>query len=122
MKSSSNIQQISIAYSSDSDDAFMLGALENQKIDWGSYDFNFHRGDIQELNDRAMQGEFDVSAISAAAYARVAHRYQLLEVGTSVADAAGPIVIGKEGRDDWRQLTGARIAVPGLNTTAHKPW
>ena len=119
MKSSSNIQQISIAYSSDSDDAFMLGALENQKIDWGSYDFNFHRGDIQELNDRAMQGEFDVSAISAAAYARVAHRYQLLEVGTSVADATGPIVIGKEGRDDWRQLTGARIAVPGLNTTAH---
>ena len=119
MKSSSEHKQISIAYSSDSDDAFMLLALENQKIAWGAYDFTFYRGDIQELNCKAMQGEFDVSAISAAAYARVAHYYQLLDVGTSVANHAGPIVIGKESSDDWQQLRGKRIAVPGTNTTAY---
>ena len=119
MKSSSDDQHISIAYSSDSDDAFMLWALENKKIAWTNFSFTFYRADIQELNTKAMQGEFDVSAISAAAYPRVAHYYQLLDVGTSVANAAGPIVLSKEGMSDWRQLRGKRIAVPGLNTTAY---
>ncbi len=120
MKSSSDKQQISIAYSSDSDDAFMLWALENQKIAWHGYDLNFYRGDIQELNTKAMHGEFDVTAISAAAYARVAHHYQLLDVGASIAAAAGPIVISRAREDDWRrQLQGKRIAVPGENTTAY---
>lgn len=119
MKSSFDTQQISIAYSSDSDDAFMLWALEQQKIARENFRFTFYRGDIQELNDKAMQGEFDVTAISAAAYARVAHHYQLLDVGTSVANAVGPIIISKEGIDDWQELCGKRIAVPGLNTTAY---
>ena len=119
MKSSSDNNCISIAYSSDSDDAFMLWALENNKIAWEDLAFTFYRADIQELNTKAMQGKFDVSAISAAAYPRVSHYYQLLDVGTSVANAAGPIVLGKENLADWRQLRGQRIAVPGLNTTAY---
>ena len=120
MKSPSERIPISIAYSSDSDDAFMLHALETGKIAVGDYDFTFQRGDIQELNDRAQLGEFDVSAISAAAYARVAHHYQLLEVGTSVAIATGPIVITTLDSSiaALNQLRGSRVAVPGLHTTA----
>ncbi len=119
MRSSSDPKHLSIAYSADSDDAFMLWALENQKIAWENFVFTFYRGDIQELNDRAVQGTFDVSAISAASYPRVSHHYQLLDVGTSVAETTGPIVIAKKNKSDWRQLRGKRVAVPGLQTTAY---
>ena len=121
MKSFSDHKQVNIAYSSDSDDAFMMLALENQKIAWDDYHFTFYRGDIQELNDKAQQGEFDVTAISAAAYGLVAHHYQLLEVGASVADDAGPVLVTKQGSKiaSLEQLRGKSIAVPGLNTTAY---
>lgn len=110
-------KKIKIAYSSDSDDAFMFMALENEKVAWRDYSFSFYRADIQELNEKAAQGEFEVSAVSVAAWPHISTRYHMLGVGASVADKAGPIMITT--RETLpADLAGCRIAFPGAWTTA----
>lgn len=116
MKSSCK-KDVKIAYSSDSDDAFMFMALENKKIPWDDYDFSFYRADIQELNEKAAQGEFEVSAVSVAAWPHISTHYHVLSVGASVAAEAGPVMITT--RETLpADFAGCRVAFPGAWTTA----
>ena len=55
---------ISIAHSPDSDDAFMFYALATNKIDTGDLGFTHVLEDIQTLNEKALGGVYDVTAIS----------------------------------------------------------
>ena len=116
-------KHIRVAYSSDSDDAFMYLALEEGRVADADYQFSFYRGDIQELNERALQQEYDVSAISIAMYPRLSSHYSLMTVGTSVAEQSGPVLIVAEDNSRLRagvsaDLQGATIALPGSDTTA----
>jgi 1,4-dihydroxy-6-naphthoate synthase len=74
--------------------------------------------DIETLNQRAMEGELDVTAISAAVYPQVAEKYRILACGASVGRSYGPLVLAKESMA-MDQLRGKRVAIPGLNTTAY---
>lgn len=74
--------------------------------------------DIQTLNERALSGELEMTAISAHAYPYVAARYQVMRTGVSMGDGYGPIVVAREART-LASLSGALIAVPGLMTTAY---
>ena len=113
-------QKISIAYSPDTDDAFMVLALREKRVDWENFEFSFTVGDIQELNDAARNSVFDITAISVGAYPNLRENYLLMPVGASVGDEFGPAVVTSPTNplsiDD---LVGKRIAVPGLNTSAH---
>lgn len=72
--------------------------------------------DIETANQRAMRGEAtEVSALSAATYARVADRWWLLPHGASFGDGYGPIVVARQ----ERALDDVVIATPGHLTTAH---
>lgn len=75
-------------------------------------------GDTQSLNDLALSGSVDVTAISVAAYPLVASRYLMLPHGGSVGRGYGPVVVAKRdyGIEDLDRLT---VATPGPNTTAH---
>ena len=114
-----NSKQIKIAYSSDSDDAFMYLALEEGRVAGAAdYRFSFYRGDIQELNERAKRCEFDITAISIALYPKIASDYSLMTVGTSVAENSGPVIIAREDSDIHPDtLQGIRLALPGQDTT-----
>ena len=108
--------RLTLAHSADADDAFMCHALSKGLVDTGDLEFEEVIADIQTLNERAMWGEYEVSAVSCYAYARVSGRYVLSASGASVGDGYGPIVVSKDaafakGRD-------CVIAVPGRNTTA----
>jgi 1,4-dihydroxy-6-naphthoate synthase len=112
---------IHVAHSPDSDDAFMFYALAEHKLDTGDLRYVHELADIETLNQRALTGELEVSAVSIHAYAYLADRYALLASGSSMGDGYGPRLVSRRRRpDDPRAgLAGLRVGVPGLRTTAY---
>ncbi|MGD8452680.1 MAG: ABC transporter substrate-binding protein [Phycisphaerae bacterium] len=109
---------IRIAHSPDPDDAFMFYGLSSGGVDPGPYRFAHFLEDIQSLNERAVRGEYEVTAISMHAYPYVKDRYALMACGSSMGDKYGPMIVTREplSIDDLR---GRTIAVPGKMTTAY---
>ncbi|HEY9478562.1 MAG TPA: MqnA/MqnD/SBP family protein [Gemmatimonadaceae bacterium] len=109
---------IRVAHSPDSDDAFMFYALAEGKVDTEGLRYVHELQDIESLNQRAMKGELEVTAVSIHAYAYLTDRYALLPHGSSMGDRYGPRLVAREPltRADIR---GKRIAVPGPLTTAY---
>src|SRR5579864_6683237 len=110
-------QIITVGHSPDPDDAFMFYALAHNKIDTGRFHFRHELQDIETLNDRAMRGELEVSAVSLHAYAYLQEKYALLPSGCSMGDKYGPMVVARRklNLDELKNIT---IAVPGRRTTA----
>jgi len=84
---------IHVAHSPDSDDAFMFYALATHKIDTGDRTYIHLLNDIETLNRKALEGEYEVSAISFHAYDYMADKYALLSCGASMGNNYGPIVV-----------------------------
>lgn len=110
-------RRITVAHSPDSDDAFMFFALAQGKVGDPDLEFVHVLEDIQSLNQRALRGEYEVTAVSFHAYAYIADRYALLPHGASMGDGYGPMVVSREACRP-EDLRGKRIAVPGTLTTA----
>src|ERR1700749_3510894 len=110
-------QEIVSAHSPDSDDAFMFYGLATRKVRSPRVSFRHLLADIETLNRKAMEGVYDLSAISYHAYPYVADKYVLMASGSSVGDGYGPIVVSSRFMSA-EELKGKRIAVPGTMTTA----
>ncbi len=108
---------ITLAHSPDSDDAFMFYGLATNKLDTGRLSFKHLLKDIQTLNEEAMLGTYDVTAISFHAYAYVADKYALLPHGASIGDNYGPILVSREVLTP-EDIPSLKIAVPGKLTSA----
>lgn len=116
-----------LGHSPDPDDAFMFYAMAEHKIDLRGYHFEHRLEDIQTLNERALRGELDISAISIHAYAYVRDRYALLSCGASMGDGYGPMLVttdpgapGAASPNELRGwLQGRLVAVPGRMTSAY---
>lgn len=110
-------RKIRVAHSPDSDDAFMFYALATRKIDTRGLVYEHTLSDIETLNRKAMEGEFEVSAVSFHAYAYLDDRYALLGSGGSVGRNYGPIVVSTRSLKKTG-LGEVEVAVPGELTTA----
>ena len=112
---------IHVAHSPDSDDAFMFYALAEGKLDTGSLRYVHELADIESLNQRALRGELEVTAVSIHAYAYLWRRYALLNSGSSMGDGYGPRLVSTEPSptDPRQALRGRRVAIPGRLTTAY---
>ncbi len=108
---------ITLAHSPDSDDAFMFYGLATNKLDTGNLHFQHLLKDIQTLNEEAMVGTYDVTAISFHAYAYIADKYALLPHGASIGDNYGPILVSREPHKP-EDISKLKIAVPGKLTSA----
>jgi 1,4-dihydroxy-6-naphthoate synthase len=108
---------IRIGHSSDPDDAFMVWALATGAIDMRGFELELVPADIQTLNEWALAGRLEVTALSAAAYPRVHDRYALLPHGASIGAGYGPIVVTR-GAKRPAELRELEIVVPGTLTTA----
>ncbi|HLE64346.1 MAG TPA: MqnA/MqnD/SBP family protein [Pyrinomonadaceae bacterium] len=108
---------ITVAHSPDSDDAFMFYGLATNKLDTGGITFKHVLKDIQTLNEEAIRGTFEVTAISFHAYAYVSEKYALLPHGASIGDNYGPVLVSSKPLNgvDVGKL---RIAIPGKLTSA----
>ncbi len=110
--------EIKLAHSPDSDDAFMFYALATHKLSTPGYKFTHVLSDIQALNEAALSETYDVTAVSFAAYPWLRDNYILLDCGASFGEGYGPIVVSYKSLKK-EELTGKRIGVPGLKTTAY---
>ena len=110
--------EIVSAHSPDSDDAFMFYGLATKKIRSPRVSFRHVLEDIETLNRKALDGLYELSAISYHAYPYVADKYVLMASGSSVGDGYGPMVISTHPMEP-EELKGKRIAVPGTLTTAY---
>jgi 1,4-dihydroxy-6-naphthoate synthase len=112
-------QLLQLGHSPDPDDAFMFYALAQEPplIETGPYRFKHVLQDIQTLNQRAMKGELEITAISIHAYPYVADKYALTSCGSSMGDKYGPMVVARSPMT-LADLRGKTIAIPGKLTTA----
>ncbi|MEX2210990.1 MAG: MqnA/MqnD/SBP family protein [Gaiellaceae bacterium] len=101
--------KLRFGYSADADDAFMAWGLPD--------DWEHVVSDVQTLNEWALEGRLEVTAISARALAHVRDRYELLPCGASFGLGYGPVVVAPEPLSRG-QLQRSEIAVPGRLTTA----
>jgi 1,4-dihydroxy-6-naphthoate synthase len=108
---------LTVAHSPDSDDAFMFYALAQGKIDSRGYQFRHVLEDIETLNRKAIDGVYELTAVSFHAYYRIKDRYRLMTAGASVGDGYGPLIVSRRPltRQDLDETT---VGVPGELTTA----
>jgi 1,4-dihydroxy-6-naphthoate synthase len=108
---------IRLGHSPDADDAFMFWALAEDRVDTRGFEFEHVLRDIQTLNEWALEGRLEVTAISLHAYPFVQDRYVLLPHGASMGSGYGPVAVAREPmtKDELREV---EIAVPGTMTTA----
>lgn len=115
-----SIREITIAHSPDSDDAFMFYGLATNKVQVPGLRFTHTLCDIQNLNQKAMQGEgtYDVTAISFHAYPYLQNTYALMTCGGSVGEGYGPMIVSPRAFSE-DEIKRKKIAVPGELTTAY---
>jgi 1,4-dihydroxy-6-naphthoate synthase len=119
MTATTAIQEITIAHSPDSDDAFMFYGLATNKVRVPGFKFTHTLTDIETLNQRAIQEAFyDVTAISFHAYPYMQEKYTLMACGGSVGEGYGPMVVAPR-KLSLDEVKKTRIAVPGTLTTAY---
>ena len=111
------MMRLTVAHSPDSDDAFMFYGLVGGGVAANGFEIEQVLADIETLNRAAFEGQYDVTAVSFHAYPHVADRYVLLPHGASMGDGYGPIAVTRP--DGPTSLKGARVAIPGMLTTAH---
>lgn len=96
-------------------DTFMFDAIVNKRIDLEGYTFDVEYHDIEQLNERVLSGEAEVSKCSTALLGAVGERYRLLDSGSALGRGNGPLLVRRKG--DTTPIR--RVAVPGLYTTAN---
>jgi 1,4-dihydroxy-6-naphthoate synthase len=109
--------EIVSAHSPDSDDAFMFYGLATKKVRSSKVNFHHVLEDIESLNKHAMEGKYELTAISYHAYPYVADKYVLMASGSSIGDGYGPMLVSTKPLD-LEDLKGKQIAIPGMMTSA----
>ncbi len=117
------VRRISVGHTPDADDAFMFYAIANNKVTLDGVHIEHVVEDIERLNRMAINGELDVTAVSAHAYAYTKD-YLILKSGASFGLSYGPILVYRSDnnhKDILARLEEGRctIAVPGRLTTAY---
>ncbi len=108
---------IKVGHSPDPDDAFMFYGLASEKVKLDGIKIEHMLEDIQSLNERAMNAELEVTAISAHAFPYVADKYWIMVTGASMGEGYGPVIVSKKYKS-LEELKGKTIATPGKMTTA----
>ncbi len=111
------LKTLTFAHSPDPDDAYMFYGFETGSVKIPGYEMKHHLEDIQTLNERALNKEFEITAVSAHAYAHLTDKYWALSCGASVGRRYGPMLVSTQKPGDFRFKNG-RVAIPGKWTTA----
>ena len=110
---------LTLGFSPCPNDTFIFDALVNGKIDTGGISFDVVLEDVQTLNQWAIEGKLDISKISYGVLPLVLQQYKVLNSGGALGKGVGPLLITKHQTWTTEEVNNARIAIPGINTTAH---
>lgn len=110
--------KLSLGFSPCPNDTFIFDALIHQKIDTRGLTFDVHLADVEDLNQRALQNQFNITKLSYHAFSKVYQHYNLLNSGSALGNNCGPLLISKKPilKENLKNCT---IAIPGEYTTAH---
>lgn len=114
--------KISLGFSPCPNDTFIFDALIHQKIDTEGLEFEVHFEDVETLNQKAINGELDVTKLSFHAFAYVNDQYALLDAGSALGTGVGPILISKDKNLSINRESldpSLKIGIPGKYTTAN---
>ena len=103
-----------IAHSPDADDIFMYYAIKFGWVDMAGVRFSNIAKDIQTLNEDALNGVYDIVAISFALYPHIANEYAPLRTAVSFGEGYGPKIIKQKGKKLKRNF---KVALSGKHTT-----
>ena len=112
------VRTIRVGHSPDPDDAFMFHALTTGALETPGFEFQHVLLDIETLNEKALEGEYEVSAISIHAFPEVSKRYHLMNCGASMGEGYGPMLVSKN-KMTLEEACSKTIAIPGEKTSAH---
>lgn len=133
--------ELNLAHSPDSDDLVMWwplvgvrhpdgtpveGDLGHPQVETGPFRFNLVARDVEELNKLVVGNDdakaYDITAISCAAYPKIADRYAITKAGGSFGENYGPRLVAREDSAlksiEDLQSHGGTVAIPGVNTSA----
>jgi len=103
-----------IAHSPDADDIFMYYAIKFGWVGMDGVTFDNIAKDIQTLNEDALNGVYDIVAISFALYPHIKEDYAPLRTAVSFGEGYGPKLIKKKGEKLKRNF---KVALSGQHTT-----
>lgn len=110
--------KLTLGFSPCPNDTFIFDALVNGNIDTGPYTFDVVLEDVETLNQWAIEGKLDITKLSFPAFFSSAATYILLDAGSALGKGVGPLLISKYPLDT-AAVPAAKIAIPGMNTTAN---
>lgn len=113
-----DVSEIVCAHSPDSDDAYMFYGLATKKVRSRRITLRHVLEDIESLNRKALEGVYEMTAISYHAYPYVADKYVLTAAGSSIGDGYGPLLAAMRPYAP-EEIKGKRIGIPGTMTTAY---
>jgi len=96
----------------------MFYGLATKKVRSPLVTFRHVLEDIESLNRKAVEGLYDLTAISYHAYPYVAGKYVMMAYGSSIGDGYGPMLVGSRPMEP-EDVKGKRVAVPGKMTSAY---
>lgn len=109
------VKKLNLFISPCPNDTFAFDAMVNRRIDTEGLDFDLHFADIEELNNRALDGSPDICKISTSLLPRISERYRLLDSGSALGRGNGQLLVRRRGdRSPIRT-----VAIPGIHTTAN---
>ena len=113
-----DLLHIRIGHSPDPDDAFMFYALTTGVFDTPGREYEHVLLDIQTLNEKALEQEYEISAVSIHSFPKIIENYALMNCGASMGEGYGPMLIANQEftQDEAKSKT---IAIPGLDTSAY---
>ena len=114
----SKLPVLKIGHSPDTDDAFMFYALTNRKLKPRNFTMKFYLEEIEQLNRKAFECIYDVTAASVHAYAYLSDKYQIIPFGSSIGLNYGPVIVAKD-NIPLERLRKLKICIPGTLTTAY---
>ena len=109
---------LKVAISTCPNDIFIFNALIEKKIPT-KLNLIFSFFDIEELNKRCLNGEFDIIKISANLFNKVKEKYMVLDSGSALGYKCGPLVVSKN-FISLGELENRTVGIPGKNTTANR--
>jgi len=109
------VPEIDIAFSPCPNDTFIFHAMINNLINT-HLTFVPFINEVETLNKKAFNNTYSISKLSFHAYLLLKKQYELLDSGAALGYGCGPLLVAGPA---FKSLKNAKIAVPGIYTTAH---
>ena len=113
------MRSYTLAYSPCPNDTYVFAALTNGLLA-DAPAVNVHLADIEELNNSAARGEFELTKVSYGAIPFLMDHYRILPAGGAIGRGNGPLLVALPGEAPplFADFARKRIAIPGERTTA----